>query len=43
MARWGSVDFREFKRVCKKMEELTKIDLDKCSKRISSTITWESN
>ncbi|EQI29270.1 HK97 gp10 family phage protein [Clostridioides difficile] len=32
MARWGSVDFREFKRVCKKMEELTKIDLDKFCK-----------
>ncbi|EQH74827.1 hypothetical protein QMS_0816 [Clostridioides difficile DA00307] len=32
MARWGSVDFREFKRVCKKMEKLTKIDLDKFCK-----------
>ncbi|MCC0707387.1 HK97 gp10 family phage protein [Clostridioides sp. ES-S-0190-01] len=32
MARWGSVDFREFKRACKRMEKFTKIDLDKFCK-----------
>lgn len=34
MVRWGSVDFREFKRVCKKMEKFIKIDLDKFCKDV---------